>query len=199
MQVLVFDMGHVFIDFEWETVCDGFCTRSGHTMEQLQQVMRAVSQLGYEAGHIDTNGFLRELNRHLSIELTREEFTEIWTRSFRENADMADLLQTLRGQGHPLYLLSNTNEVHYEWLQTHYDVARHFDELVLSYKVGCQKPDLSIYREVLRRSGREPGAHIFIDDLKANVDAAAQVGMQTVHFQGVEHLKKKLTALGYQI
>lgn len=198
MQLLVFDMGHVFIDFEWETVCNGFCTRSGMTMEQLQQVMREVAKLGYESGHIDTAGFLRELNRHLSIELTREEFTEIWTQSFRENADMADLLQKLRKQ-RPLYLLSNTNEVHYEWLQAHYDVARHFDELILSYKVGCSKPDPQIYSEVLRRSGKDAGDCLFIDDLRANVDAAARLGMHTILFQGIEHLKQQLAAHGLEI
>jgi hypothetical protein len=25
VKLLVFDMGHVFVDFEWETVCQGFC------------------------------------------------------------------------------------------------------------------------------------------------------------------------------
>jgi glucose-1-phosphatase len=198
MQVLVFDMGHVFIDFEWETVCNGFCTRSGKTFEQMREIMRQVAKLGYESGQIDTTGFLSELNRRLGIELSREDFTQIWTESFRENAEMAELLHKLRGQ-RPIYLLSNTNEVHYEWLQAHYNVARHFDELILSYKVGCSKPDPEIYQEVLRRAGRPAQDCLFIDDLEANIRAAQALGMGTIHFKGVADLKQQLHQLGLTV
>ncbi len=198
MKLLVFDMGHVFIDFEWETVCKGLCARSGYTSEQLRGVMLSVSKLGYESGLIDTVGFLTELNRQLGTELNREDFTKIWTESFRENAEMAQLLTQLKAQC-PLYLLSNTNEVQYEWLQTTYNVARHFEELVLSYKVGCCKPDLAIYREVLKRSGIPAQDCLFVDDLEANIEAATTLGMNTIQFRGVPDLKLRLQHLGFNV
>jgi HAD superfamily hydrolase (TIGR01509 family) len=198
MQIFVFDMGHVFIDFEWESVCNGFCARSGKTLDELRVVMGEVSKLGYESGKIDTAGFLTELNRRLGIELTREEFTQLFTHTFRENVEMAELLQKLRAQ-RPLYLLSNTNEVHYEWLQTMYNVERHFDELILSYKVGCSKPEAEIYREVLRRGNRPAEEFLFVDDLECNIAAAAAVGMHTIHFRGVADLREKLSGLGFTV
>jgi len=198
MQILVFDMGHVFIDFEWEAVCKGFCARSGQSLDDMRKVMAAVSKLGYESGKIDTAGFLRELNRHLSVELSREEFTQLFTATFRENAEMAALLQTLRTQ-RPLYLLSNTNEVHYEWLQSTFDVERHFDELILSYKVGCSKPEVEIYHEVLRRGCRPPQDFLFIDDLECNIQAATAVGMHAIQFKGVADLKDRLRQLGFTV
>src|SRR5262249_45827973 len=146
VDLLVFDMGHVFVDFEWEAVCLGFCNRGGGTIEELRAHFLEVAKLGYESGRIDTLGFLAEIKRRLGSDLTKEEFSEIWTTSFRENEDMAELLQKLKTQ-RPLYLLSNTNEVHYEWLQSRYDVARHFEELILSYKVGYSKPEPAIYEE----------------------------------------------------
>jgi epoxide hydrolase-like predicted phosphatase len=198
MQILVFDMGHVFIDFEWQDVCNGFCAKSGKTLDDLRRVMGEVSKLGYESGKIDTAGFLSELNRHLGIELTREEFTKLWTHTFRENAEMAVLLQKLRAQ-RPLYLLSNTNEVHYEWLQSTFDVERHFDELILSYKVGCSKPEAEIYREVLRRGNRPAEDFLFVDDLECNIKAAAALGMHTIQFAGVDDLRKMLSGLGFTV
>lgn len=198
MKLLVFDMGHVFIDFEWDTVCNGFCQRSGRTAEELKEVMRAVAQLGYESGRIDTAGFLRELNQHLGTSLTRDEFTQIWVDSFRENAEMATLMQTLRTQ-RPLYLLSNTNEVHFEWLQATFDVARHFEEMILSYRVGCSKPEPEIYHEVLRRSGLSAQDCLFIDDLECNVKAAAGIGMHTIQFVGVDDLKQNLQRFGFTV
>jgi len=198
VELLVFDMGHVFIDFEWDAVCMGFCSRAGCSIEQLRAVFVEVSKLGYESGRINTADFLAQLNTRLSCDLNREEFTEIWTTSFRENEHMADLLNKLKTQ-RSLYLLSNTNEVHYEWLQSRYDVARHFEELILSYKVGSSKPELAIYQEVLKRSGMAAERCLFVDDLECNVNAAAQVGMQTILFRGVDDLKSKLTTYGFSV
>jgi epoxide hydrolase-like predicted phosphatase len=198
VDLLVFDMGHVFIDFEWEAVCLGFCAQAGCSLDQLRAVFKEVAQLGYESGRIDTHSFLAELNQRLQSQITREQFTEIWTTSFRENEHMAELLQKLKLQ-RPLYLLSNTNEVHYEWLQSRYNVARHFQELILSYKVGCSKPEAQIYHEVLNRSGIAPDRCLFIDDLECNINAAAGLGMQTILFRGVDDLKTNLTGLGFTI
>lgn len=197
LQFLVFDMGHVFVDFDWEEVCRGFCRVSKKSREELRQVFSHCAKLGYESGKIDTAGFLAELNNCLGTELSREEFTELWVASFHENKEMAALLATLKEQ-RPLYLLSNTNEVHYEHLQETYNVARHFQELILSYKVGCAKPEHSIYQEVLRRSGARAEQCLFVDDLEPNINAARELGLQTIHFQGVSALKTRLQELGFR-
>lgn len=198
MKLLVFDMGHVFVDFEWESVCLGFCQRAGCDLAALKVMMGEVAKLGYESGHIGTDDFLEEINTRLGTNLNREEFTLIWTTSFRENPDMAQLMQKLKTQL-PLYLLSNTNEVHYEWLQHHYDVARHFNELILSYKMRYSKPELQIYHEVLRRSGLPAEECLFIDDLECNIKAASGLGMNTIHFCGVDDLKSKLEQHGLKV
>jgi putative hydrolase of the HAD superfamily len=198
MKLLVFDMGHVFVDFEWDAVCQEFCRRAGCTIETLRPVFYELSQLGYESGRIGTDTFLTELNSRLKTDISREEFTELFTHTFRENEEMAQLLQALKPQM-PLYLLSNTNEVHYDWLQANYDVARHFQELILSYKVGCSKPDQAIYQHVLDRSRLSAGDCLFIDDLQPNIDAAVKAGMKAHRFSGIEPLKGELRTYGLQV
>lgn len=198
MKLFVFDMGHVFVDFEWEDVCQGFCRASGCSRDRLREVFSHVAQLGYERGTVSTTDFLAEINRQLGSAITQEVFNELWTFGFRENEEMARLLQTLRSQ-RPLYLLSNTNEVHYDFIQSRYNVARHFDELILSYKVGYTKPQAEIYREVLRRSRIEPEDCLFIDDLECNVNAARKLGMNTIQFRGVDDLKQNLQELGFAV
>lgn len=188
-------MGHVFVDFEWDEVCEGFCRISGRTREELKRGMHHVAQLGYESGKVTTEAFLAELNRLLGTKLTVDEFSQLWIRTFRENPEMASLLSLLKEQ-RPLCLLSNTNEIHYEHLQQQYNVARHFNEIVLSYKVGLVKPDPLIYHEVFRRSGFAADQCLFVDDLEPNISAASRLGMRTIHFQGVADLKKRLQEFG---
>lgn len=195
VKLIVFDMGHVFVDFDWNAVCQGFATRANIEPAQFKEVLAYMGSLGYEAGAITTDEFLSELNNKLRSDITREEFDVLWTHGFHENPEMAALLNELR-QSRPLYLLSNTNEVHYDFLQTTFDVARHFEELILSYQVGCTKPNERIYDEVFKRSGYTPQECVFIDDLVPNIRSAQALGMKTVHFIGIADLKAKLSEFG---
>jgi HAD superfamily hydrolase (TIGR01549 family) len=198
VELLVFDMGHVFVDFTWSEVCKGFCDRAGMTSEQFKEVLAFVGTLGYEDGRVMTEGFVKALNEKLSLSMTTTEFDQLWNFGFHENVEMAALLGEL-GKRYPLYLLSNTNESHYGFLSSKFKVDRHFKELILSHKVGFTKPDPRIYQEVLNRSGIAANKCVFVDDLERNVQAAAALGMNTVRFVGIEDLKEKLRGLGVTV
>lgn len=198
VKLLVFDMGHVFIDFDWEEVRRRFARRSGLSDRQVFEAFVALSKLGYESGKIGTTEFLLALNTLLETDIELAEFTEMWTATFTENPEMAALMQELKKQA-PLYLLSNTNEVHYEWIQQRYNVRRHFDYEILSYKVGSAKPDAPIYRHVFEHSGLKPEQCFMTDDLAANIKTARELGMRTHRFHGVKPLIKAIRRHGYRI
>jgi len=195
IKLLVFDMGHVFVDFEWESVCQAFCDNAKIDREYFDPILRRIASLGYERGKVDTAGLIEALYDMIGIRYSREEFNSLWNHTFRENEEMAELLQKLKEQ-RPLYLLSNTNESHWQYLQDTYNVSRHFQELILSYEVGHVKPAPEIYEKVLSLSGIEATHCLFIDDLPQNIAAADEIGMQTIHFQGADDLKKRLKKMG---
>jgi putative hydrolase of the HAD superfamily len=197
IKLLVFDMGHVFVDFEWEIVCQGFCDSTKIDREYFDPVLRRISALGYERGKVDTAGLIEALYDMIGIRFSTGEFNALWNNTFRENEEMAQLLQKLKGQ-RPLYLLSNTNESHWQYLDQNYRVSRHFDELILSYKVGYVKPHREIYEHVLTLSGLDATNCLFIDDLPQNVAAGSELGMHTIHFQGADDLRDKLQQFGLQ-
>jgi len=195
IKLFAFDMGHVLIDFEWQEVCQGFCKRANFTGEDFGPVLKYLGSLGYETGKINTSGFLQELNKSLSTDIDESEFTTLWNATFRENLEMTRLLGRLK-DAYRLYLLSNTNENHYTFIQEQYDVARHFEETILSYEVGSAKPELTIYKEVMNRSGIDAQHCLFVDDLEENVKAAREVGMHAILFTGPEALRNELSKLG---
>jgi len=195
IKLLVFDMGHVFVDFEWESVCQGFCDSAKIERQYFDPILRRISALGYERGKVDTVGLIEALYDMIGIRYSNQEFNSLWNYTFRENEEMARVLQNLKSQ-RPLYLLSNTNESHWQYLEETFKVSRHFDELILSYKVGHVKPHPEIYEHVLERSGLAANQCLFVDDLEANIKAASQLGMHTIQFQGSEHLKENLQKFG---
>ena len=63
-----------------------------------------------------------------------------------------------------------------------FPVFDYFDEQVVSCEVGMGKPDREIFEYLLSHCGLEASETLFIDDRKDNTDAAAEVGLATLHF-----------------
>lgn len=198
LKLLVFDLGHVLIDFEWMEVCYAFSERCARPTHEILEAFSRVGELGYEKGKISTEGFLGELNQMLSSDMSQAEFRVLWNTSFRENEVMADLLDGLK-HSYELCLLSNTNQCHYDFIQESFDVERHFGNVVLSYEVGHAKPSREIYGAVVERVGVSASQCLFVDDLEINVRAALDFGMKAVLFTEPEKLRLDLTAHGIKI
>lgn len=199
IELLIFDAGHVLIDFDWKLVKSGFAERARRPYQDLASVMGHMSSLGYEHGRISTLDFLAELNSQLQSDLTLEEFKAIWIVSLEENLAMAKLLQLLKTQVSKMYLLSNTNEIHWNEIHSRFNIARHFDELVLSHTIGLAKPEPEIYEHVLELSGVPASKSLFVDDLETNIRAAEQLGINSILFRGVDDFKTQLQSYGFSL
>jgi putative hydrolase of the HAD superfamily len=95
-------------------------------------------------------------------------------------ADMLDLIRSLRQAGLRTALLSNS------WGTAGDEYPRHlfgelFDVVVISAEVGMRKPEERIFRHTAALLGLEPAECVFIDDVEANVTAAAAIGLVALH------------------
>lgn len=70
------------------------------------------------------------------------------------------------------------------------------EDLLVSGREGLLKPDPAIFELLIERFGLVPDQAVFIDDVKANVDGAASVGLHALLFEGVEGLRRDLRSLG---
>ena len=51
---------------------------------------------------------------------------------------------------------------------------------ILSSEVGVVKPELEIYQKLLKKYSLDPTESVFIDDIQANLDTAAELGFETI-------------------
>lgn len=109
------------------------------------------------------------------------------------------LLDTIRDL-HPRYkvgLLSNAWDDLRLTLQTRWDIAGLFDELIISAEVKMVKPDPRIFRLAADRLGVQPGEIVFIDDIADNIEAARKEGWIAILYQDtqktIDVLNKYLT------
>ncbi|MGH7095052.1 MAG: HAD-IA family hydrolase, partial [Stellaceae bacterium] len=77
-----------------------------------------------------------------------------------------------------------------------FDFLGWFRGILVSGEVGVLKPDPAIYRLLVERFAIDPHRAVFIDDVKANAEAASCVGIRGIHFTGAQKLREALTELG---
>ncbi len=86
------------------------------------------------------------------------------------------LIGELKQAGYGLYVLSNMSREFIDFLRR-IPVYAHFDGEVVSCEERVVKPERRIYEILLDRYGLAPEATLFIDDRRANVEAAAELGI----------------------
>ncbi|KAK2589418.1 hypothetical protein QQS21_012904 [Conoideocrella luteorostrata] len=85
-----------------------------------------------------------------------------------------------------LYAMSNISKEDYDFIRG-LDAPWHlFDNVFASGYAGMRKPEPRFYKFVLRQINLEecPGDVIFVDDKLENIEAAREVGLHGVHFDG---------------
>jgi putative hydrolase of the HAD superfamily len=139
---------------------------------------------------IEYPGLVRELLGHFGIELSDEELDrfldaehDAWTPARRLGATTHALLESLRGRGLRVGLVSNAFDppplLHRDLERM--GVAERLDVAVFSSELGKRKPHPAIFERALDALGVAPERALFVgDQLVADVGGAGAVGMTTV-------------------
>ena len=109
------------------------------------------------------------------------------------NNAMLEVVELAREYGWKTAVLSNA------WDGDHYaaDLLAQFDAVVLSDLAGVRKPDLVAYEAIIEALGVAAEDCVFVDDMRRNVVAAREAGMQAVQYMlGVEVLLTELITKG---
>jgi FMN phosphatase YigB (HAD superfamily) len=186
IRAFLFDIGNVLVRFDFGKVYRTIAAHCGvqHNAEILARV-EAV-KLMYEDGQVPRADFLKEIFGCLGYRGTEGDFVAAWQSIFTPNAPMVEVVRQLHGS-YPLYLLSNTNDMHVEGLFRDFDYFRLFKGGTYSHVVRASKPSARIYEIACAEHRLNPAETLFLDDLEANVAAARSVGFQTHHYHPDRH------------
>lgn len=104
------------------------------------------------------------------------------------NEETKKAIVGLRARGHRVVCGTNTIESHYLNHITRGDYA-FFDQTYASQMMGVKKPDPLFWKLILDAEKCEPSDAFFTDDLEANVQAAAALGIHAVQFTDAKKLR----------
>ena len=110
--------------------------------------------------------------------------------------ETVNLLYRLQARRHPLFCLSNMHIASIEYLEKAYSFWEVFTGAVISCRLQLCKPEPAIYAYLLETYRLDGVNTVFIDDVEANLIAAAQFGIRTIKFESPAQCERQLQALG---
>lgn len=198
MSAIIFDLGGVLIDWDPRYLYRPLFGTDTEAMEDfLARVCPPDWNRQLDAGVPFAEAVARrqrEFPEHAHlIALWRDG----WGRMLRDSIpETVEILAELRQQGHRLVALTNWSAETFPVARSRFEFLGWFEDIVVSGIERLVKPDPRIFRLALERNRLEAGATVFIDDLLPNVEAAAALGLDAVHFQGAAPLRLALERRG---
>ena len=198
-ELVVFDLGGVVVDFEADRLVHQIAQLLRCSFEDVQAaVYHEELLLPFELGRIKPQAYYEGLKGRLQLPWTYERFVKAWNDILRENPDVTRLLHRLHKR-HKLMALSNTNELHLNYIKASMPGLSILDHWVASCDVGLRKPDHQIYRLALERAGVRAHAAVYVDDRPELVDAGRRAGMTAIRFENSRQLEQDLQSVGLSL
>jgi len=200
IEALIFDMGKVILDFNFELGMEKLAGKCGLPLEDFKKVLFDKDWIRpYERGEISTADYHRHLCEAGQLRMDLAKFNESWSSVFLPDLLVPEALLADLRQRYPLILVSNTNESHVHYIERHYSVLQYFDVKIFSHVVGSLKPDRKIYEAAIAASGQPPESLFFIDDREENIRAAEVFGIRAHQFTTVPRLVAALRSNGVEV
>jgi glucose-1-phosphatase len=189
-RIPLLDLGNVVVKVDFAPFFSWIAERSGGgDPRHVEKLLVSSLFYDFEAGSLSREGFARRFSKLYGLEFSPAEFEERFCGIFPGVVDgMDSLLDELAGAG-PVYCLSNTNEVHLEFLRARFPVMNKFTRIFASHEMGKRKPYPGIYRDVARDLDLPPASLLFFDDLQSNVAGALRAGLEARVFTGAEGVR----------
>jgi putative hydrolase of the HAD superfamily len=190
---VIFDLGGVVVDWNPD-----------HIVARVQPVPELRAALKEALfGHADWRLFDRgtlsepELIERLQLRLGAslpevEAILDAVRNSLVEKPETLQLIRALRAKGTPLYCLSNMPASIYSHLRRRHSFWDAFNGIVISGEVQMMKPEPEVFMHLLSTFKLRAEESVFIDDLRANIESAKQVGLRAIWFKDAAQCRLEL-------
>jgi glucose-1-phosphatase len=199
IEALIFDIGNVLVPFDWQPFKNRLLAGSTDLTAEAEMKFRELV-IRFDLGEMNGETFAQLATRLIGFKGGEAEFIAIWNGIFSSNPPMERTILSLKNR-YPLFLLSNTSDLHLAYLMRNFDVLQHFADGVYSFRAKCAKPERRIFEMAIKQFGLQAEKTAYIDDLPANIRSATELGLKAVQYDLTKHaeFEQRLAELGVQI
>jgi glucose-1-phosphatase len=208
IDAVVFDIGRVLIDFSFDRAFEAAAVYAKLSPAEIRARLfgegdfagydRERDVVDFECGRISAKEFHARVEKQLECSIPYAAFVSAWNGIFTDEINSTiEILNALKSAGQvKVGILSNTNELHMNYLRERMPFFLTLGHVYASHEIGARKPDAESYEHVLKEMGVRPERTVFIDDLPDNIAAAQKLGMITIHVTSHDEVLNGLKKLG---
>jgi putative hydrolase of the HAD superfamily len=201
--VVVFDLDDTIINFTgmaerlWQDICDEAAPNLGldgaalHAALMIERIAYWADPESNHVGRHNLGAASRQIveRAFVALGVGSAEQAAVLSRLYSDRRhdevhayeDSISTLESLRARGHRLAMITNGGAEGQRAKIVRFDLAKHFDYIVVEGELGHGKPDERVYRHALERLGVEASAAMMVgDDLERDVAGPQRVGMRGV-------------------
>ena len=184
IRAVVFDLGKVLVDFDYEIAARTLALRSEASLEGIRSLIdQSPLLIRYEKSELSAQQFFEAVNAQIHFRGTFEEFAAAFGDIFTEIPPMTQLQATLSRRKIPTFILSNTNDIAIGHIRRSFPFFIKFTGHILSYEQRVLKPEQRIYEVAEQMSGCTGEEILFLDVRPENIEGAARRGWRTICHQ----------------
>jgi len=197
MQVVVFDLGGVLIDWNPRYLYRQLIADEAAMELFLGEVCHSSWNEEQDRGRTFAAAIEEAVARHPAERALIEAYHHRWEEMLAGPIEgTVAVLAELKDAGHELHALTNWSAEKFPIARGRYDFLTWFESILVSGEHGLIKPDPRIFELLLERIGHRAGDCIYIDDNPKNVEAAAALGFDAIRFDSPEQLRRDLAERG---
>lgn len=182
---IIFDLGGVIINIFPERSLLAFAQYAKSFTEP--SVYKNLMFHELETGQIPAGAFRDRIRKDFNLDITDTQIDDAMMAMLGDvPPERIQLLERMHKKYYTV-LLSNTNAIHYDGVNTtvgktsgNLPLNDYFHKAYYSHLIGLRKPDPRIFELVLRESNLKPEETLFLDDLGENLKSARSLGIQTI-------------------
>ena len=197
---IFFDVGGVCLTNGWDSAARRSAARHfAFELDEFETRHQAVVD-AFERGERSLNDYLDHVVFHRPRPFSRDEFTGFMQAQSAPHGSVLRLLRRLASaHSHTLATINNESRALNRHRLDTFGLRDIFAAFFSSCYLGVRKPDPRIYQVALDVTQADPATSLFLDDREENVQAAQDLGMQTILVTDLDGLAGQLGAAGVEI
>lgn len=185
MGIILLDIGNVLVNVDFMPFCRAV-SREGEpgAAAIMERYCQGELKDRHDTGRTGPLEYLAMIAADpLTRDLPPDRLRLAWQDIFAPTPGSAEAVEALR-QRHRLWIMSDTDPLHFAFLIDRFPVLRNMDRYFLSYEHGWLKRSPEAFRYVLDSSdGLDASEFLLIDDREVNTRTCAVAGVQSILFR----------------
>jgi FMN phosphatase YigB (HAD superfamily) len=183
MSIILLDIGNVIVSVDFLPFCRTVARNAGSgEHEMFRRYCEGDLKNRFDKGGIAPYEYLHLIARDpFARKMPLHQLKAAWQNIFSLKEGCSEAVPLLK-RHHTVWIMSDTDPLHFTFLLNNYAVLRGIECYYLSYEHGTLKSSVDAFNHVLDSSGCLPGDFLLIDDRKENCAACEKAGMGSLLF-----------------